>query len=492
MITASHNPELDNGVKIVDPDGGMLAPEWETIASDLANCSDSDVKSFLERLIVDQGVSLDHPPSVYIGADTRPSSPQLAKLCVMGARALGANVRDFGQLTTPQLHWLVRKANQTQSKPLVNEYYSEIAASFTRCMRLISLATGKDEAKQREPTKLTVDCSFGVGALAADAFRVNDNVASWLHLKLINRPGEGSVNDQSGAEFVQKQRQFPKNTSSTDQDRFAAIDGDADRLVYFFSGKQQELCLLDGDKILSILAEFIGKLLTKAGAGSDIFSSLKIGAVQTAYANGASTAFISKQLPTECAKTGVKHLHAKAHGLDIGIYFEANGHGTVLFSSNALNAFRNRQKELVDNPAASPESLACAQILCELEYLINQAVGDALSILLVTEVALSFLDRTLESWSATYTELPSRMTKVDVPDRFAIQTTNAERTCTAPEGLQSRIDDLIASVGGPARAFVRPSGTEDIVRVYAEAATQQLADQLAGQVSDSVKEFCKK
>jgi phosphoacetylglucosamine mutase len=29
------------------------------------------------------------------------------------------------------------------------------------------------------------------------------------------------------------------------------------------------------------------------------------------------------------------------------------------------------------------------------------------------------------------------------------------------------------------RCFVRPSGTEDAVRVYAEAATQQLADQLA-------------
>ena len=36
------------------------------------------------------------------------------------------------------------------------------------------------------------------------------------------------------------------------------------------------------------------------------------------------------------------------------------------------------------------------------------------------------------------------------------------------------------------RAFVRPSGTEDIVRVYAEAATQEAADTLALDVARHV------
>lgn len=36
------------------------------------------------------------------------------------------------------------------------------------------------------------------------------------------------------------------------------------------------------------------------------------------------------------------------------------------------------------------------------------------------------------------------------------------------------------------RAFVRPSGTEDVVRVYAEAATQDAADELAQAVSRHV------
>lgn len=39
MITASHNPEHDNGVKLVDPEGEMLEQSWEVLATELANVS---------------------------------------------------------------------------------------------------------------------------------------------------------------------------------------------------------------------------------------------------------------------------------------------------------------------------------------------------------------------------------------------------------------------------------------------------------------------
>lgn len=37
MITASHNPEEDNGCKLVDPFGDMLEEKWESYATELVN-----------------------------------------------------------------------------------------------------------------------------------------------------------------------------------------------------------------------------------------------------------------------------------------------------------------------------------------------------------------------------------------------------------------------------------------------------------------------
>lgn len=36
------------------------------------------------------------------------------------------------------------------------------------------------------------------------------------------------------------------------------------------------------------------------------------------------------------AKTGVKFVHHEAEKYDVGVYFEANGHGTVLFKDKVL------------------------------------------------------------------------------------------------------------------------------------------------------------
>lgn len=44
--------------------------------------------------------------------------------------------------------------------------------------------------------------------------------------------------------------------------------------------------------------------------------------------------------------TGVKHLHHKALEYDIGIYFEANGHGTVIFSNSAREEIYRASKNL--------------------------------------------------------------------------------------------------------------------------------------------------
>lgn len=89
-------------------------------------------------------------------------------------------------------------------------------------------------------------------------------------------------------------------------------------------------------------------------------------------------------MPVVCTLTGVKNLHRKALEFDVGIYFESNGHGTVLFSQRAIAAFQ----EACANKKLSRKSLEAAEQLLAMTQLINQTVGDAISDLLLVEIIL--------------------------------------------------------------------------------------------------------
>ena len=169
-----------------------------------------------------------------------------------------------------------------------------------------------------------------------------------------------------------------------------------------------------------------------------------------------------------CTNTGVKYLHHAAARFDIGVYFEANGHGTVLFSDSALRLIRDYEPK-------NTGQFEALETLRALKDLINQAVGDAISDMLLVEVILAHKKWTCDQWLATYQDLPNRLVKVVVGDRNSFKTTDAERKLTSPTGLQEKIDNLVARFEG-GRSFVRPSGTEDVVRVYAEASTRAQAD----------------
>jgi phosphoacetylglucosamine mutase len=170
----------------------------------------------------------------------------------------------------------------------------------------------------------------------------------------------------------------------------------------------------------------------------------------------------------KCVPTGVKHLHHAAEHFDIGVYFEANGHGTVLFSPPT-------QEKLFSHQPTTPAQGTALDHLRNLTSLINQAVGDALSDMLLVEVVLAHKNYTAVEWDSLYVDLPNRLVKVTVGNRNAFQTEDAERRLVNPPGLQGKIDELVRRYEG-GRAFVRPSGTEDVVRVYAEAMVRTQAD----------------
>lgn len=177
---------------------------------------------------------------------------------------------------------------------------------------------------------------------------------------------------------------------------------------------------------------------------------------------------MQRGVPVTCVATGVKHLHHAAQRYSVGVYFEANGHGTVLFTDEAMDTIKSA------SPSSPAEAGAIKQLIA-LSELINQAVGDALSDMLLVEVILAHRGWGAMEWDAGYEDLPNRLVKVEVPDRSMFQTEDAERRLVYPEALQGWIDEVVNKVD-MGRSFVRPSGTEDCVRVYAEAKSSKDAE----------------
>lgn len=95
--------------------------------------------------------------------------------------------------------------------------------------------------------------------------------------------------------------------------------------------------------------------------------------------------------------------------------------------------------------------------------------------MLLVETVLAHKSYSGLEWDSLYVDLPNRLVKVVVADRAAFKTEDAERRLNSPPGLQAKLDELVRRYEG-GRSFVRPSGTEDVVRVYAEAASRSQAD----------------
>ncbi|KAH1205606.1 Phosphoacetylglucosamine mutase [Glycine max] len=418
MITASHNKVSDNGVKIAYASGGMLSQHWEPFVDALANApSPQHLLLLINEFVEKEGISVD--------GDWQ----------VEGVTSIvGAVATDMGILTTPQLHWMVRARNKGM-KASEQDYFEQLSSSF-RC--LVDLIPAEKCKFDGVNDKVVVDGSNGVRNSSEDG---------------------GVLNDGVGADYVQKEKVLPNNFGSKDTGiRCVSLDGDADRLVYFIVPPKSSgrIDLVDGDKILSLFALFIREQLSFLNEKEDMKNchQAHVGVIQTAYANGASTNYLKLLgLEVNFTPTGVKYLHEKATEFDIGIYFEANGHGTVLFSESFIESLEARTNEISLGSKGSEGEKAALRLLA-LSKLINQAVGDALSGFLLVEVILQHMGWLINKWNELYHDLPSKQLK-------------------NPQG----------------RCFVRPSGTEDVVRVYAEASTQEAADTLANCVAKLVDQF---
>lgn len=114
----------------------------------------------------------------------------------------------------------------------------------------------------------------------------------------------GALNSGCGADYVKTTQSLPSGFATEASVlavgpgvRMCSYDGDADRIVYYYlcgaPDKPGSFRLLDGDKIAGLASDFISELVKEAKLDGE----LKVGCVQTAYANGSSTKYLEEVSP---------------------------------------------------------------------------------------------------------------------------------------------------------------------------------------------------
>lgn len=321
MITASHNQREDNGFKVINYEGEMLEPVYEQLVTDYVN-GPSETMQAKRELLAEQWKGGGH---ILVGRDNRPSSGRLEELFMRGVESVGSTSESFGEQTTPQLHFYTSLHNLegiSDSSTYLQTYQDRLVATFN------ALVSGSDSG-------VTVDAANGVGGRQLHS--ILERLNTQVHL--VEWQQDHRLNDACGSEHVQKNRlassQIPKSDS---MQRCCAFDGDCDRLIYFGVGQQVEV--IEGDKMMVLWLMAVRELLHPT-------QHYSLGAVQTAYANGASSLVI-QQLGVQVSiePTGVKYLHKKAREFDIGVYFESNGHGTILTKAGVLEALKESNERL--------------------------------------------------------------------------------------------------------------------------------------------------
>ena len=126
MITASHNHHEDNGVKIMDQYGNMVTEDIENYMEKYINDEFSNnhmpfqplVKIFNEDIEIIKKKQL----KLYLGYDSRESSPTICELIVKGI--LRTNDKFpymvYPLVTTPELHYIFSNSSCSYSQYLKN------------------------------------------------------------------------------------------------------------------------------------------------------------------------------------------------------------------------------------------------------------------------------------------------------------------------------------------------------------------------------------
>ena len=417
MITASHNHYNDNGVKIMDKNGNMVTTDVEEFLENYINKDNGECPKV-------EGSFIYADMKIIIGYDSRQSSPTICEQIISGIKTINQTfpVQVYEHVTTPQLH--------AYFSPLQNVYVSHLKS----LVKLVNFPC-------------ILDCANGIGAKVMKKMN-SRNVylanTSWTDHHLLNQ--------NCSSDYVCSNEKMPTTPTFLKDLPYlrASLDGDADRIVFYYSNRNA-MNILNGDYIAALILTYLSKNVQDT-------DELTIGYVYTGYTNTSCVDYIKSlvfprnvQINYICTATGVKHLHNKAIKYDIGVYFEQNGHGNVLF---------NKKPKHLETFAS----------------FFHPNIGDGIMDFYAVLFMLQELKLSSEDWYGFYSSKHSILSKHDVQNKDVLKCTSNELKLTSPGFLQHYIDKQCKD--NKCRAFVRASGTENCVRLFVEG-SDELANKMA-------------
>jgi phosphoglucosamine mutase len=420
-----------------------------------------DLSVAAAHVLGEAGVFEGHRPRAVVGRDPRASGEFLESAVVAGLASAGVDVVRLGVLPTPAVAYLTgatgsdlgvmlsashnpmpdngiklfARGGKKLPDEIEAEIEAELAAGWTRARPTggdIGRVTEVPDARDAYTAHLLVAVPTSLSGLRVVVDCAN-GAASAVAGELLRKAGaevtvfaaapDGeNINDGVGSTHLQP---LAALVVAEGADLGIALDGDADRcLAVDHLGRT-----VDGDQILAICAQALkaeGRLVEDTVVAT-VMSNLGFHHAMAAAGITVLTTAVGDRYVLE-ALTG--------RGLSLG--GEQSGH--VIFTDAATT-------------------------------------GDGLLTALRLMACVATAGRPLAELAAVVQRLPQVMLNVRVGDKNVV---------AASAEVQAAVSAASDELGAAGRILLRPSGTEQLVRVMVEAASQQHAEAIAQRVADVV------
>ncbi|MER2028866.1 MAG: phosphoglucosamine mutase [Solibacillus sp.] len=402
-------------------------------------------------------------PKVLIGRDTRISGEMLEGALVAGLLSIGAEVMRLGVISTPGVAYLTRVMN-AEAGVMISASHNPVAdngikffgpdgfkltdaqeeeierildAEEDTLPRPVGAAVGsvtdyfEGGQKYISYLKQTVEEDFEGLHVALDcAHGATSSLATHLFADLeadISTMGASpdglNINEGVGSTHPEKLAAFVEERGA---DVGLAFDGDGDRLI----AVDEDGTIVDGDQIMFIIGKYLqakGRL-NKGTIVSTVMSNM-----------GFYKALEDNEMTSVQTAVGDRYVVEEMRANDYNLGGEQSGH--IVF----------------------------------LDY---NTTGDGLLTGIQLVNIMKATGKKLSELAGEMTIYPQKLVNVRVTDKHAV---------TQNEKVAAVIAEVEAEMAGNGRVLVRPSGTEPLVRVMVEAASEEACENYVARIADVVR-----